>query len=1795
LPIGVYNENIVLTSTNATNVNVACSGSVTASEPTAQTTDLTFTNPTATYASTGFTINFTNAVSGAGTNHLVVVKALSDIDTDPTDGTSYSANTVFSSGTALGGGYVVYNGTGNAVVVTGLSKFTKYYVRVYDFNGSAGTENYYTTSPTSGNQTTLMGEITSNGVGGGTWSATTSWLGGTVPGQYDNVTIAAGDVIAVGSGAAAICNNLTIPATSKVWSPLGKTLQIYGTSLACAGTLGDALTTNSQLTVEFGGNLTISGAGGIYPFKIRPVTNITNIGITFDANVNVTGTGTTVMFDNVGNDNMYYTVNSPRTLNIAANFNTASSSATQSPSNNTLTINNGATVNVGGVLNTNELAGKTYTANINGTLAVTGTSTLSGTIDGGVATFNVNGTYTSTGNFIVTPSTAAVAPVINVGNTGTITVNGTADFSSTTLSGYIGNAPSTTGGTFTLASGGTIKLANVSGLEPVAGPIRTTTRNFSTGASYSYSGTAAQVAGSDLPTTVNGLTVNNAAGVTLGGSTTVNGILVLTAGTLTNTAGLTLGNLASIVRTAGSLSTVPVFGSTVNVTYNGATAQTTGNELPTATSVLSNLTINNAAGVTLAQSVTVNGILNLTSGIVATSTNVLTTGATATVSNASATSYVNGNLNKFIAASSTTKNFEIGDAAVYAPISIDFAGTVSNSTGTIQASTASGDHASISSSNFFADKTVNRTWTLTNGVALTGLTSYSPTFTFVSGDLDVSATTSNFVVGNYNSPTWTYPTVGTKTATSTQATGVTSFGSFAVGEALAASTITVTGTTSFTYSGSAQGPSSSTVTGSTGAITYSYVGVNATSYGPSTTAPTNTGTYTATASLAADANYLAATSDAFAFSIVLATPVVTPTVGTYTYSGSAQGPDAATNTGTGASYTFSYEGVSPTTYAASATAPTNAGTYTVTATVAANGNYGSASSVATAFTIATATATITATVGTYTYNGSGQGPTAVSGNTGSGTVTWSYVGTGSTSYAASASLPTAAGTYTATASVAANGNYGSASSSATAFTIDKATLTITANNQSKCAGATLSFAGTEFTTSTLLGSDAVSNVSLSSTGAGSGAAGGSYAIVASNATGTGLTNYTISYMDGSLTVSTSNTWTGAINNNWSNAGNWSCGVAPTTGAAISITSGNPVLDVDFIVSGSLTLSGAATLSINPLKTLSVSISGTANFGGKLVTVKSDNSGSGSIGQITGTLTGATNVTVERYIPANNFRSWRLLAAPTYGNGQTINQAWQEGNAALGNSTPGYGTQITSPTGTGFDGASLNPSMYRYNGTALEAVTNTGDAIATNQGYFLYVRGDRTVGMSSAITGSTATTLRTNGTLHQGTQTSETVLANNYGLVGNPFASAINFSSLQRTGGVTNAFYIWDAKKQSGNSLGMYQTFSETNAFVPTIDGGSYSTVDPNTTIQSGQAFFVYADATAGTVQIPESSKVASSGTLGYKNVSELVKIDSRLYSIAGTTTMADANVVVFDAAYSNAVDGNDAVKFSNGGENLGILKSGNTLAIEGRQPVITADTIFFKMWNMQAHAYQLELIPQNLGAQNLVARLEDSYLNTSTTVNLLDTTRVAFAVNATPASYASNRFRIVFTPTVVLPVNFISIAASRKATNVQVNWKVGNEVSIRQYEVERSTDGRNYTKSGTVAVTGNSAYGLLDANAPAGTLFYRIKSVGNAGEIKYSAVVKIAAENVKPGYAVVPNPIEGAEINIQFKNQTAGKYSIKLLNNAGQQISSTDVNHAGGNGTQTIQIPAGLARGAYQLEIISADKTSSTESIFINQ
>ncbi|MEK7353700.1 MAG: hypothetical protein AABZ77_04235, partial [Chloroflexota bacterium] len=219
---------------------------------------------------------------------------------------------------------------------------------------------------------------------------------------------------------------------------------------------------------------------------------------------------------------------------------------------------------------------------------------------------------------------------------------------------------------------------------------------------------------------------------------------------------------------------------TATGTFNAdtGTVSYTGASQTIAPVTYNNLTINQSSGnATLGGNATVTGTLTLTAGKIITGSNTLIISSSGSISGASSARYVFGNLQKYAATGATSITFEVGKASSYDPVTIAF-GNVTVA-GTLTANVTDGQHANIASSTLNSSKDVTEYWTLTNsGISFD---SYSATFTFVAADIGGSANTSQFFVGKYSGG-WTYPTMGARTSTTTQATGLTSFSDFVVGE-----------------------------------------------------------------------------------------------------------------------------------------------------------------------------------------------------------------------------------------------------------------------------------------------------------------------------------------------------------------------------------------------------------------------------------------------------------------------------------------------------------------------------------------------------------------------------------------------------------------------------------------------------------------------------------------------------------------------------------------------------------------------------------------------------------------------------------------------------------------------------------------------------------------------------------------------------------------------------------------------------------------------------------------------------
>ena len=118
-------------------------------------------------------------------------------------------------------------------------------------------------------------------------------------------------------------------------------------------------------------------------------------------------------------------------------------------------------------------------------------------------------------------------------------------------------------------------------------------------------------------------------------------------------------------------------------------------------------------------------------------------------------------------------------------------------------------------------------------------------------------------------------------------------------------------------------------------------------------------------------------------------------------------------------------------------------------------------------------------------------------------------------------------------------------------------------------------------------------------------------------------------------------------------------------------------------------------------------------------------------------------------------------------------------------------------------------------------------------------------------------------------------------------------------------------------------------------------------------------------------------------------------------------------------------------------------------------------------------------------------------------------------------------------------------------------------------------------------------NASVGTHYYRIKSVTVTGEYKISDAVKVVFVKGNGGISIYPNPVVNSKVNVQFTNQQNGKYSISLVNKAGQVVHSAIINNEG-SGNQTLDLPSSILTGSYQMKIMMPDGKTQSQSLIIS-
>lgn len=152
----------------------------------------------------------------------------------------------------------------------------------------------------------------------------------------------------------------------------------------------------------------------------------------------------------------------------------------------------------------------------------------------------------------------------------------------------------------------------------------------------------------------------------------------------------------------------------------------------------------------------------------------------------------------------------------------------------------------------------------------------------------------------------------------------------------------------------------------------------------------------------------------------------------------------------------------------------------------------------------------------------------------------------------------------------------------------------------------------------------------------------------------------------------------------------------------------------------------------------------------------------------------------------------------------------------------------------------------------------------------------------------------------------------------------------------------------------------------------------------------------------------------------------------------------------------------------------------------------------------------------------------------------------------------------------------------QLNWQIGESINFRQFEVEMSLDGINYSGTGIVGYTAGKADYQFSQRMFSGVLYYfRLKMVDEDGSYKYSSIVTLRAQEIASESALVilTNPSTSSTM-IKLKANSNQTTTLKLYDETGRLLNQKKLSLK--PGTQLVELTEtnGLLPGTYLLQVI---------------
>ena len=221
--------------------------------------------------------------------------------------------------------------------------------------------------------------------------------------------------------------------------------------------------------------------------------------------------------------------------------------------------------------------------------------------------------------------------------------------------------------------------------------------------------------------------------------------------------------------------------------------------------------------------------------------------------------------------------------------------------------------------------------------------------------------------------------------------------------------------------------------------------------------------------------------------------------------------------------------------------------------------------------------------------------------------------------------------------------------------------------------------------------------------------------------------------------------------------------------------------------------------------------------------------------------------------------------------------------------------------------------------------------------------------------------------------------------------------------------------------------------------------------------------------------------------------------------------------------------------------------------------------------------------------LGTSYISNSATI-LTDAANLVINYASTTSDHYPVFTRYRFEVASPLPVNLEYFSAQKQNKSVQLRWATALEVNSKEFVIERSANGRDFTALAKVAAAGNSAephsYNVVDDKPLNGANFYRLRTVDKDGKTAVSRIIKVVFDRTVV-VTFAPNPVKSTlVINVI---ETREPVTVQLLDAQGKAVRQR-LSPAGNNQPVIFNVE-GLSKGLYVLKMTTSQSVQAEKVV----